>query len=282
MKNILLPTDFSDNSWNAIFFALKLFKDVSCNFYVVNTYDPDPKNVIGARTYVRTGMIIDALAESSQQGLEKMESYIQENHSNPNHSFEYASLKGELLDTLQDYRKQKDIDYIIMGTLGATGAKGVFMGTNSVRMVKSVRNCPIILVPNEFNLQKLERIIFPSDFSRFYDKYELMPLIELAKMCKASCQVLYLTQEFALTDEQKRNKKMLTERLAELDVTFNNVELKSKLAKGINEFAKEQRADLIAIVHYRHTFFEKLTREPVVKKVAFHSQIPLLILPELS
>ncbi len=282
MKNILLPTDFSDNSWNAIFFALKLFKDVSCNFYVVNTYDPDPKNVIGARTYVRTGMIIDALAESSQEGLEKMEKYIKENHSNPNHSFEFASLKGEMVDTLEDYRKQKDIDYIVMGTLGATGAKGVFMGTNSVRMVKSVRNCPIILVPNEFDLQKLERIIFPSDFSRFYDKYELMPLIDLAKMSKASCGVLYLAQEFVLNEVQERNKKMLKERLSELDVTFNNVELTSKLAKGINEFAEEQRADLIAIVHYRHTFFEKLTREPVVKRVAFHSQIPLLILPELS
>ena len=29
MKNILLPTDFSDNSWNAIQYAVELFKDES-------------------------------------------------------------------------------------------------------------------------------------------------------------------------------------------------------------------------------------------------------------
>lgn len=282
MKNILLPTDFSKNSWNAIFFALKLFKDVSCNFYVVNTYDPDPKNVIGARTYVRTGMIIDALAESSQQGLEKMQKYIDENSSNPNHKFEFVSLKGAMVDSLQNFRKQKDIDYIVMGTLGATGAKGVFMGTNSVRMVKAVRNCPLLLVPNEYDLQRLERIVFPTDFSNFYDKYELIPLVELAKMDNASCQVVYLAQEFSLNDEQKRNKKILQERLSELNVSFHEIELTSKLAKGIKSFAEKHNADLIAIVHYRHTFLEKLNREPVVKKVAFHAKVPLLILPELS
>ncbi|MEQ9582104.1 MAG: universal stress protein, partial [Arenibacter sp.] len=34
MKNILFPTDFSLNSWNAIKYAIELFKDAPCNFYV--------------------------------------------------------------------------------------------------------------------------------------------------------------------------------------------------------------------------------------------------------
>ena len=36
MKNILLPTDFSDNSWNAIEYALNFYKDSICNFYVLH------------------------------------------------------------------------------------------------------------------------------------------------------------------------------------------------------------------------------------------------------
>ncbi|WP_190811015.1 universal stress protein [Flagellimonas sp. S3867] len=281
MKNILLPTDFSDNSWNAIFFALKLFKDVSCRFFVLNTYTPDQKNVMGARTYVRTGMIIDALAESSQGGLKKIENYLEENHKNPLHAFEFVSLKGDVDHVLKGYQRQKDADYIIMGTLGATGAKEVFMGTNSVRVLKSVRECPIILVPKEYNFQQLECIVFPTDFSRFYDKYELTPLIELAKLTNAKCKILYLTQEFDKNEVQQQNQKILQDRLSELDIEFHDVEFSSKLAKSINAFAAEERADLITIIHYQHTFFEKLTREPVVKRVAFHSQVPLMILPDL-
>ena len=36
MKNILLPTDFSDNSWNAIAYALNFFEDMACNFYLLH------------------------------------------------------------------------------------------------------------------------------------------------------------------------------------------------------------------------------------------------------
>ena len=40
MKNILLPTDFSENSKNAIYYAKELFKDVACKFHLLNTYSP--------------------------------------------------------------------------------------------------------------------------------------------------------------------------------------------------------------------------------------------------
>ena len=34
--NILLPTDFSSNSWNAILYAIEFYKTVECNFYILN------------------------------------------------------------------------------------------------------------------------------------------------------------------------------------------------------------------------------------------------------
>ena len=36
MKNILLPTDFSENSWNAIKYAISFFKNQDCNFYLLH------------------------------------------------------------------------------------------------------------------------------------------------------------------------------------------------------------------------------------------------------
>ena len=36
MKNILLPTDFSNNSRNAIHYAFQFFKDQECEFYFLN------------------------------------------------------------------------------------------------------------------------------------------------------------------------------------------------------------------------------------------------------
>ncbi|MDO9137044.1 MAG: universal stress protein, partial [Lutibacter sp.] len=36
MKNILIPTDFSENSWNAVKYALEFFKDTPCDFYLLH------------------------------------------------------------------------------------------------------------------------------------------------------------------------------------------------------------------------------------------------------
>ena len=40
MKKIILPTDFSENAFNAICYAVQLFKEETCTFYLVNTYTP--------------------------------------------------------------------------------------------------------------------------------------------------------------------------------------------------------------------------------------------------
>ena len=40
MKHILLPTDFSDTSYEAITYAVQLFINEECTFYVLNTYTP--------------------------------------------------------------------------------------------------------------------------------------------------------------------------------------------------------------------------------------------------
>ena len=36
MANILIPTDFSDNAWNAVEYAVEFFKNSSCNFYLLH------------------------------------------------------------------------------------------------------------------------------------------------------------------------------------------------------------------------------------------------------
>ena len=36
---VLLPTDFSDNSWSAIVYALRLYKNIPCTFYLLHSYE---------------------------------------------------------------------------------------------------------------------------------------------------------------------------------------------------------------------------------------------------
>lgn len=65
MKRILLPTDFSENAANAISYAVRLFKDEECIFYLLNTYTP---------AAYHTGMMVDSYSALQLEDITRQNS----------------------------------------------------------------------------------------------------------------------------------------------------------------------------------------------------------------
>lgn len=282
MKNILIPTDFSDNAWNAIFCALKLYWDEECSFYLLHSYEVSATRIKGARDSQKAGKLYEALALKSEKGLSEILDYLEKNHKNPKHLFTILSKPDHLVGAIEELILERSIRLIVMGTLGATGAKEVFMGSNTVSVIKAIRNCSILAVPEEFNFQNLKNIVFPTDFRRLYYRFELLPLQELAIAWQTTIHVFHVAQEVVLTKEQQSNQEILKERLKGTNLIFQEKNILTTVADSIVEFSTEIKADMVVLIHYQHTFLEKLTQEPVVNKVGFHTKVPLLVLPELS
>jgi len=280
VKRILLPIDFSDNAWNAIFTALKMYSKSACHFILLHTYEPKQANISGFKSSGRAGMVYDALEEESKKELERTLDEIRKFSGGGEFTFTNISKEGDLASVIEKLVPEYDLDMVVMGTKGATGAKQVFMGSNTVKVIKKIRNCPVLAVPQKFNFQTLKKIVFPTEYAHFFSKGELGSLLELAELWQSRILVFHVAQEFQLSEQQMTNKEVLKERLGKFDHTFHKVTISTTVADAITEFALDQKADMIGLVHYTHTFMEKLTQEPVVKRVGFHSKVPLLVLPE--
>ncbi|WP_149276248.1 universal stress protein [Pareuzebyella sediminis] len=280
MKKILLPTDFSDNAWNAIFTALKLYADVKCQFYIVHAYEPKAINLLGRKTQQRLGVIYDSLSQYSEQELEKVIGYLDQNHSNANHRFESISKSETLEEAIAEIITELDIDLVVMGTQGASDVKEVFMGSNTVNVLKKVKNCPVLVVPSTYNFRQLHKVAFPTDFIRTYEKYELMPLTELVSLWKAQIEVLHVGIEFVLNDAQLSNRKNLEHRFSSVNYSYTNVPFEGSVSKSVEKYVLQNEVDFMAMIRHHHTFWEKVIGAPVVKKIAFHSKVPVLMLPE--
>ncbi|RDY58038.1 universal stress protein [Flagellimonas nanhaiensis] len=282
MKNILLLTDFSENAWNAIFMATKLHTDLECKFYLLNTYEPKTQNVAGFKSSSRAGVVYKSLSEASQAELAKAKEYLDTNHKNSKHSFEVLSVAGDLVETIEQLVSRYDLDAIVMGTKGSTAAKEIFMGSNAVKVLKKVKNCAILVVPEAFNFQKLQLVVFPTEYAHFYPKNVLCPLLQLFRQWKPQINVFHVAQEFKLSELQQANKEVLKKRFGDYPTSFHRVEIRTTVAEAIRQFTEEQKADMIVLTNHSHGFFEGLTQEPVVKKVSFRTQVPLLVLPDFD
>ncbi|WP_282112005.1 universal stress protein [Maribacter stanieri] len=280
MKKILITTDFSENAWNSIFTAIKLYTEVDCHFYILHAFEPSPLNLMGSKNHQRLSVIYDSLSKNSKKELEEILTYFAINHKNLKHQFSTLSKPGNLEDAVELAVNENDIDILIMGTQGATGAKEVFLGSNTVKVLKKVTNIPILTVPSGYNFQSLKSVFFATDFTVPYKKNGLEPIIELSKIWKSTIEIVHVSVEFILNEHQESNKEVLKERLSGLDYKFKNLPFEIDVSKSIDKYTENSHSSILSLIRHQHTFWEKVIGEAVVKKVAFHSKIPVLFLPQ--
>jgi len=283
MKRILIPTDFSKNAWNAICYAMHLFQNEHCTFFLLNTYTPAIPSSRFMAPMINGAKIEDAVKSSSEKGLQRTLEQIETKFSNYRHSFETISSFNLLVDEIKDVVGTHAIDLIVAGTKGASGMDEVFMGSNTVRIIKNTKKCPILAIPQNFEFTTPSEIAFATDFNRFYSLSELMPLIDLAKIFKATIRIVHVQFKIkALTELQQFNLNMLRKYFDEVEHYVHTVTELNSVSHTLDVFSKELDIHLLAMLHYQHSFMEKMTREPIVKRTAFHTQIPLLVIPELG
>lgn len=277
MKKILLPTDFSQNSFNAISYAVQLLKDEKCMFYVLNTYTP----VIYDNEYILYNATQPNLEEiyksNSTRGLAKIIKRIKKKHPNSNHDFQQISAFNMLNEELKKQVEEKNIDLIVMGTQGATGADEILFGTHTVHALKKAP-CPVLAIPASYRYKPPKEILFPTDYGINYTKDHLKLLQEIAKHQTAKIHILNIMLGEPLDEEQENAKKYLATKLKGISHQFYSIE-KKNLSQGISDFQKEHPVDLVAMINNKHSFFQNLLFTPVINKIGFHIKVPFLVIP---
>jgi len=276
MKNILLPTDFSKNSLNAMHYAIALFKDIPCKFYLLNAFRiPYVTNeVLMENDAHQLAKLEEGLYETSIKGMKDV---LKKLKSKSDDKFELLSDYNFFINSVQNHVKAKNIDLIVMGTKGATGAKEIFMGSNTGDVIMKTE-CNVLAVPENAVFKDPKEITFPSDFRIPYDKEDIVPLIEIAEMYQSSIRVLLFSDKGSLDEEQKFNKKSLKNYLQKISHSYHTLS-NTDFEVALNCFTQSRgNIDLIAIIAKHYNFFQRLFFKPKVEELSFHSKIPLLVL----
>lgn len=278
MKKILLPTDFSKNSLNAMVYALELFKDIPCKFYLLNVFKiPYVTNeVLMENDAHQLVKLEEGLYETSQKGMKDVLKKLKLK-SKSNHKFELLSDYNFIINSVKNYVKAKSIELIVMGTKGATGAKEIFMGSNTGDVIMKT-DCNVLAVPENAVFKIPKEITFPTDFRIPYKKEDLTPLIEIAKMYQSSIRVLLFSDKVNIDEEQKFNKKSLKNYIGKINHTFHTLS-NTDFEVALNCFTQSRgNIDMIAIIAKHYNFFQRLFFKPRVEELSFHTKIPLLVL----
>ena len=108
---------------------------------------------------------------------------------------------------------------------------------------------------------------------------EIRSIIEIQLINNITLQFFHIKKENELSEKQQYNMEVLKKNFNEDVFVIDEIETNTTLSETITAFAEDQTVNMICLVNPAHSLIEKLTHEPVIKGVSFHSPIPLLILP---
>jgi len=277
MKKILLPTDFSENSWNAIKYALQLFKNETCKFYLLNTYTPAVYHAEYVLVEPAQLGVIDIVRDGVLENLENLKTRIIKKFKTPTNNIEVIGAFNTLIAEIIEIVDQKKIDYVVMGTKGATGAKEILFGSNTVHVIKNIK-CPILAIPDGFEFETPRDILFPTDYAIAYKLNQLKPLKDIMLLYNTRVNILHLTTNYNLSNKQKTNKSILENALKNVEHTFNE-ESDQTVEEGITNFQLKKPVNMLVMINNKHSFFENLFFKSTINKIGFHLKIPFLVIP---
>ncbi|TXE10020.1 universal stress protein [Seonamhaeicola algicola] len=266
MANILIPTDFSDNAWNAVEYAVNFFKKSTCNFYVLHVcHGPNTKASFNEH-------------ETCKKQIELLINRIYKQlPNNKKHKFFSVIDAGYLVSSVRKQVEQNQIDFIVMGTRGNSGAKNTPIGSNASNVITKVR-CATIVVPENAKYAQLTEIAFPTDFLSVYSPKTLEAITAIIESNKASARVLHIKNDTTvLNEDQKRNKELLDAYLGTNEHSFHFLS-NNHIENQVQDFVEKRQINLITMLAKNLSYFEKILFHPKMPKIKYYTDIPFLVL----
>lgn len=264
MKNILIPTDFSENSRNALEYALGYFKNVQANFYLIHV---DSQNCDEKRSQL------------CQDNLNTEIQFYQNNSLSKSQKFFAVYERMSLIEGIRKHLTAKKIDYIVMGTKGDSTLISSEIGSNTSEVITKIK-CPIFVIPRNARFLNIDTIAFPTDYNCSFRKNVRHTLADTLSLHKAAVHVLnvkYSARE--LSTDQLDNKSFLKDMLKEHQYDFHVLESRT-IENGIQTFTELHKTDLITMVAKNLNLIQRLLFNPKNADLNYRIELPFLVIHE--
>jgi nucleotide-binding universal stress UspA family protein len=156
LKDILLPTDFSDASQAALPFALELARIYGARVHVAHVIVPESHpHVLSPR--------INEQDTTWDEARERLDEFTHDSRLGQVHCTSLLA-SGDVANVIPAMIREHEVDMVVVGTRGRRGVSRLVMGSNAERIYRSA-SCPVLTIGPHVNRAQwaLKTILCPVD-----------------------------------------------------------------------------------------------------------------------
>ena len=274
MKRILFPTDFSEVASNAFVYALEFAKLVEGELVVLHSYDLLPMdNQFFPENFAAVYDSIElANFDLFKEEIPKLRG-IMEKHAAQHIKLRHRLMEGDLIASIKKAIIENEIDYVVMGTSGATEWEALFAGSNSGSVILGIE-VPMFCVPLGVKFKKINTIGFVNHYKP-KDKVALNTVLDIAKKINAKIKCLHIKTDNSEIDIETIKK--WEEVFCHEPIAFFMIQ-SDEVKQVMLDFVSHQGIDVLTMLTYKSSFFVDMFVPNYSKKTASDIDIPILVI----
>jgi nucleotide-binding universal stress UspA family protein len=263
MTNILIPTDYSEASFNALETAIGIAKRNNASLLLLHI---DESGYLPEESYSNKN--------ASQIGNAIADNIKQRHGINTNVLLKQGFIGPTIIQQAYDLKP----DLIVMGAYGASGHRDLFIGSNSYYTIKNAC-CPVLIVPEGQRWHHFNKVLFP-----------LRPTLGAFKKYQFISELvsnIYPDSNFELfgisIDRKEHDIKQVAEIASELKRNRNQpVEYEVSFSHGkhigeeVLDKADKIKANLIVVSSTVDVATKQFFIGPFSQRIINHARIPVL------
>jgi nucleotide-binding universal stress UspA family protein len=278
MKNILVPTDFSQQAGNALTVACEIARKSGAKIHLLHVLDVSlgggfSFNTMGEPSGLTTmdQVYVLQLRDITSRRLEEI---VQQNKGDGFTIVPEVQV-GNVFSMVAAHVEEHGTDLIVMGTKGSSGIEEFFVGSNTEKIVRRA-SCPVLSVKNVLQGFTIKNIVFASNF----EKDQLIAVSKLKRFQEwfdAQIHLVYINvpNYFINTRIIRSRMNEFVQKYQLTHYTFAVYDDNTE-EEGIIHFADEINADIIAVATHGRTGLAHLLSGSIAEDIVNHANRPVL------
>ncbi len=262
--NILVPTDFSEIANAALRYAAMLSKKLDAKILL---FHAAPLQSMWWWDPTNDEMIAEAHRKQEQVKQVLIEEGVKAGQIEMHVIYQFP-----LNRWINDFVREKKIDFAVIGTRGSTRLENVKMGSFALGLIEHL-SVPVIAVPPEAVTEGIRNILYPTDMENTLQ--EIREILTYAIMFEATIHVIHISKDEFSEKLQARNNLKDIVAAAGYEKITTDVKAGGKIELLIKESIKETNADLLVMFPKEKGFFKQLFKGSVTEEVSHQITVPL-------
>lgn len=270
MKTILLLTDFSDSATNAIHYAMRFFQSKTCVFHIMHVHKAGSFISDDLMTSP-TENIYESFTKVPKQKLKTLVEDLEGSYNNPKHTFEIIVDFDVFTDAVKQAIERHNIDYVVMGSNGVTGAIEVVFGSNAINVIRQVI-CKTLIVPNGYTYKPISAFLLPLQFDDAIKSEQLKTISNFTTNYKLKLHVLRVCVKNKTINSISNDQEDLN--------GYNckySVEEETSFYQAVTNYLKTNAIDMTGLIVHDKNFIERFFTESPALELSKVIKVPLMI-----